>query len=1211
MSDRPSRLGRAVVPLVVACLLVATVASAAAAGGLVGHGVGTSVDSSAASQSSDRVGPGLRSANGTAEIVVRFEGDARLRASGAGDPGGISTADLKSNAESAQDDFERFAERKPGVTVERSFWLANAMLVTVDTESVAVERLLDVRGVDRVHGNFRMELDSAATAGDEAAVGGPGRVSGRGLGSAASSTSTNATYGVDMVRAPEVWETFGTRGEGATVAVLDTGIDPDHPDLNVSGWAEIDENGDVIRNDTGPYDLNGHGTHVAGTVAGGNASGRAIGVAPEATVHAVKVFPDDSRSTTFTRVIGGMEAALNESVVGERADVIQMSLGAEAYVAEIIGPVRNAEAAGAIVVASAGNGGESTSSSPGNVYDSLSVGAVNDSRVAADFSSGETVDTSSAWGTDAPDDWPAEYVVPDVSAPGVGINSSVPGGGYSDSYSGTSMAAPHVSGVAALMISATSRNVSEGELYDTLRDTANHPDNATEPDTRYGSGIVDGYEAVALVTENRSTLTVTGFDAPTEIAAGEALEATATVNNTGSDPGVGTLEYRFNGTTRDEANISLAPGESATVSVSYVVPSDTPTSVTYEHGAYTNDSRLTAGIDVLEPTSYAVSNLTTPEIVERGGPLNITANVTNVGDVAGDNRSVELRLTDPTNESSVRELTAADLSLGGGSTTMARLNGTVPSDFGTGETTAAVATPDETANATVRIADSVGTVSGTVTDAEMNATLPDIDVVVRNGTESVGEATTDANGTYDISVPATGLTLTASNATYAPASETVELNGSGDAATANLSLALRNGTLAGFVNATDDLGVPANATITITNEANATVAAVDAAENGSYAVGLRPDSYNATAAATDFYPDDRTGVVIRPNATEDPGFELAPKAATLSGTVTNESSGDPIADATVAAGSASTRTGTAGNYSFAVDRGDRTLRISAAGYTESSERLSLSANESREVSVSLSPTAVFEVTSVSGPDEIEQGSSGEFTVEVRNGGRAAENVTVNAAVSTSGTVDPASRSFSTVEVGGTRSSTFSVSIADGAPTGRHDFTASVGGNGADSQTLSFDVIESADVDTEDTPTGAGGAGGAAGSAMSDDEAATEPTDETGGSANQTETPTNETDGPTNETDGLMNETGDVLNQTEDPTNGTDGPTDEPTDDDEDGSDGRDDVTESDGDEGSESGDTAASNEDSSDDEAPGFGVTAVVAALLSAALVSRGRGKNG
>jgi len=201
--------------------------------------------------------------------------------------------------------------------------------------------------------------------------------------------------------------------------------------------------------------------------------------------------------------------------------LLQISLGADGHLPYFIEPVRNTHAVP----------GRSRSFRPGtsvknvefsrNVYDSLAVGAVNDSRGVADFSSGETINVK-AWGSDAPRTGPDEYVVPDVSAPGVSVYSAeraVP----TSEKDGTSMAAPHVSGVAALMLSASSGDVSDDKLYDTLRNTANHPSNAADPDDRYGAGIVDGFEAVSSVTSDE--FTVTEFDGPKETDPGATVEA--------------------------------------------------------------------------------------------------------------------------------------------------------------------------------------------------------------------------------------------------------------------------------------------------------------------------------------------------------------------------------------------------------------------------------------------------------------------------------------------------------------------------------------------------------------------------------------------------------------------------------------------------------------------------------------------------------------
>ena len=171
------------------------------------------------------------------------------------------------------------------------------------------------------------------------------------------------------------------------------------------------------------------------------------------------------------------------------------------YVRSRVAPVRNAQEAGSFVVASTGNDGDGCSSSPGNVYDSLAVGAVDSDRNIPRFSSGAPVETATAWGETAQSDWnwPPAYIVPDVTAPGVAVLSAVPGGGY-ERMDGTSMATPHVAGVAALVESSTERDVTPAEHRFVLLETATKPGGG-EPDTRHGVGVVDAYDAVVAAQD--------------------------------------------------------------------------------------------------------------------------------------------------------------------------------------------------------------------------------------------------------------------------------------------------------------------------------------------------------------------------------------------------------------------------------------------------------------------------------------------------------------------------------------------------------------------------------------------------------------------------------------------------------------------------------------------------------------------------------------
>ncbi|MFB6197707.1 MAG: S8 family serine peptidase, partial [Halobacteriaceae archaeon] len=347
---------------------------------------------------------------------------------------------------------------------------------------VPLERLANLNTTTGVIPNFEVSaLDVATT------------TSGGMAGDVTAASHVNTTYGLAQINATKVWQKFGSRGGGIDVAVLDTGVDPDHPDIKgkLEKFAAFEPDGDR-KQGARPHDTNGHGTHVSATVVGGNASGEYIGVAPNADLYHGLVLPDGSG--TFAQVLAGMQWAVQSD-----AEVISMSLGADGYVGAFIDPIRNAERAGVVVVAAIGNSGEGTSGSPGNIYDTLSVGASNINRNIASFSSGEEINTSQAWGSAAPDDWPDTYIVPDIAAPGVRVKSAVPGGGYAE-FSGTSMATPHVAGTVALMLSVVENNPSPEMVMKALKQTATRPAGANA--TRYGQGIIDAFAATKALVAN-------------------------------------------------------------------------------------------------------------------------------------------------------------------------------------------------------------------------------------------------------------------------------------------------------------------------------------------------------------------------------------------------------------------------------------------------------------------------------------------------------------------------------------------------------------------------------------------------------------------------------------------------------------------------------------------------------------------------------------
>ncbi|WP_247730141.1 S8 family serine peptidase [Halovivax limisalsi] len=450
----------------------------------------------------------------TIEVMVSMDAETSSFASAATE---ATQAALEREAAETQAPLETFASERSGVEVLNQFWIANVALIEVDTNRVALEELTTVEGVTGLYENFEVTADASEEGGLEFVGDGedePAPFDGEtGLVSA---DAEEYTYGLEQIRAHEAWEQFNVTGDGASVAVLDTGLDADHPEFAdfdaETNWAHFNESGMITGEP--PSDSSGHGTHVAGTVLGGAENATHIGVAPDAELYAGAVIPGGSGS--FAQILAGMQWAASEDV-----DVISMSLGATTYSTVFIDAIDTAHSMGSIVVASAGNSGEGSTGTPGNDYTSFSVGASNSNYGIATFSSGEKVEKATAYGYRAPAEWPDEYIVPDVAAPGVDVYSSVPGGGYSDAYSGTSMAAPHVSGTVALM-RAANPDLTVSEIKETLEAEAMKPpsqyatDAATsigDQDSRYGHGIIDAQAAVANVSNSGNAVTVTVEDA--------------------------------------------------------------------------------------------------------------------------------------------------------------------------------------------------------------------------------------------------------------------------------------------------------------------------------------------------------------------------------------------------------------------------------------------------------------------------------------------------------------------------------------------------------------------------------------------------------------------------------------------------------------------------------------------------------------------------
>jgi hypothetical protein len=236
----------------------------------------------------------------------------------------------------------------------------------------------------------------------------------------------------------------GVHGQGQMIGILDTGIDPSHPEFNGKHieYAHFDELGQMTN--AGPRDFGDHGTHVAALAAGVN-----VGVAPKASLAVAAVLTHPTRrglSGTIAQILGGMNwLARLDPPNGDLLTVVNASLGGAANQDYLFSAVQTAQQLGIAFVAAIGNDGRlgaNSHGSPGDYDISIGVGAVDPQQNVAPFS---------AWGQAGLD---GSVRKPDLCAPGTDIISAVPGGQYM-AMSGTSMAAPIVVGSIALIRQST------------------------------------------------------------------------------------------------------------------------------------------------------------------------------------------------------------------------------------------------------------------------------------------------------------------------------------------------------------------------------------------------------------------------------------------------------------------------------------------------------------------------------------------------------------------------------------------------------------------------------------------------------------------------------------------------------------------------------------------------------------------------------------
>ena len=292
--------------------------------------------------------------------------------------------------------------------------------------------------------------------------------------------SLGSQWAIAKVRAATAWDT--ALGASTLVAIVDSGVDYDHPDLS----GKVERGYDYVAGDTDPYDEAGHGTHVAGIAAAATNNGIGVaGMAPSARILAVRVL-DSSGSGTMSNVARGVTYAVDHG-----ARVVNLSLGGTSGSTALLDAINYAVGKGVVVTCAAGNSSTSTLHFPAAYDGCVSVAATDSADAKASFSN---------WGTGL-----------DLAAPGASILSTVRGGGY-QYWNGTSMATPMVSGLAALLYS---KGLDRAGVIRAMETTAKDL-GAAGYDTTFGFGRIDA--AAAVASGSTTTPTPTPTPTPTNAA---------------------------------------------------------------------------------------------------------------------------------------------------------------------------------------------------------------------------------------------------------------------------------------------------------------------------------------------------------------------------------------------------------------------------------------------------------------------------------------------------------------------------------------------------------------------------------------------------------------------------------------------------------------------------------------------------------------------
>ena len=434
---------------------------------------------------------------------------------------------------------------------------------------------------------------------------------------------------VSLINAPALWDR-GFRGQGVVVANMDTGVDATHPDLaakwrgGTNSW--YDPNG---QHPTTPTDVSGHGTQTMGVMVGGNAGGSSVGVAPDAKWIAVKIF-NDRGTATSTGIHQGFQWLLDPDGNPNTADApnvvnnswTMMTAGCTLDFQPDLASLR---AAGILPVFAAGNYGPnaSTVQSPANLPEAFAVGGTDNSDMLYSYSSRGPSTCAAA-------------TAPKLTAPGVNVRTDDLYGSYVQD-TGTSVAAPHVAGALALLLSAfphLTADQQEAALEGGALDLG-----TAGVDNNFGYGRLDAlaaYQRLAVTPDFTVSLS------PSSVTVAPGGSTTFTVSVTSTNGFGGAVTLGLSGLSAAQATWSYNPSviangagtaQLSVTTATDLAPGTYPLTVSATSGAITRTA--TASLTVSGPPDFGIAVTPGSRSVAAGTSTSYAVAVSAVNGFAG------------------------------------------------------------------------------------------------------------------------------------------------------------------------------------------------------------------------------------------------------------------------------------------------------------------------------------------------------------------------------------------------------------------------------------------------------------------------------------------------------------------------------------------------------------------------------------------------